>query len=204
MAKPLIAAESIYAGALEILSEEGPEGLTARNLTARLRCSAKTLYQQVGNREQMRRGLVAYAFEKIEFDFSPGDDWQSSASSWCSALRSELLSRPELARLMSTNDRDVVVRYVNRLIRVLIRQGFPQDLAVESCRVLSHATLSMTLADVAESREPDRPEFFHTATRWLIRGIQDELTERTDWNYSEPGLPDADVDVASAEFIGRE
>ena len=181
MAKPLIPAESIYAAALTILSEEGFEGLTARNLTARLGCSAKTLYQQVGNREQMHRGLVAYAFEQIKLDFSPGENWLTSASSWCLGLRGALLARPELARLMNTDDRDVVVRYVNRLVTALIKQGLPRDLAVEACRVLSHATLTLTLADLATStsRGPDTPEFFPTTIRWLIHGIEHDLVEWT-------------------------
>lgn len=179
MAKPLISADFIYARALEILTEEGLSGLTARNLTASLHCSAKTLYQQVGNREQLLRGLVAYAFETIEVDFPVGEDWQSSVTSWCLALRNTLCERPDLGRLITLSDRDVVVRYVNRLIKVLITDGFPQDLAIDSCRVLSHATVSMTLTDLATPAEPDRPEFFATAVRWLIRGIESDLAAHT-------------------------
>src|ERR1700712_2518923 len=119
MAKPLISADFIYAKALAILTEEGLGGLTARNLTAQLHCSAKTLYQQVGNREQMLHGLVAHAFEQIEVDFAVGEDWQSSVMSWSLALRNTLCERPDLGRLITVGDRDVVVRYVNRLIKVL-------------------------------------------------------------------------------------
>lgn len=179
MAKPLISADFIYARALEILTEEGLAGLTARNLTTSLHCSAKTLYQQVGNREQMLRGLVAYAFENIEVDFPVGEDWQASVMSWCLALRNTLCERPDLGRLITVGDRDVVVRYVNRLIKVLVTEGFPSDLAIESGRVLSHATVSMTLADLLGPVEPDRPEFFATAVRWLIRGIESDLAART-------------------------
>ncbi|MCW2853628.1 MAG: TetR family transcriptional regulator [Nocardioides sp.] len=178
MAKPLISADFIYATALEILTEEGLGALTARSLTARLHCSAKTLYQQVGNREQLLRGLVAYAFEQIEVDFAVGEDWQSSVVSWSLALRNTLCVRPDLGRLIAIGDRDVVVRYVNRLIKVLMTDGFPQELAIETGRVLSHATVSMTLADLAAPAEPDRPEFFTTAVRWLVAGIEDDLAAR--------------------------
>jgi AcrR family transcriptional regulator len=177
VAKPLISAESIYDAALAVLSEDGPEALTARNLTARLRCSSTTLYQQVGNREEMLRGLVAHAFERIELDFTPGEDWQSSVMTWCLVLRRALLTRPELGRLMTTNDRQVVVHYVNRLIKVLVGQRFPKKLAVEAGRVLSHTTLSMTLADSAAPGEPDRPEYFHTVIRWLIHGMEADLAK---------------------------
>lgn len=175
MAKPLISAELIYAEALAILSEGGPEQLTARALTTRLRCSAQTLYQQVGNREQMLRGVIEYAFQQIELDFTPGDEWQSSATSWCLALRGVLLTRPGLGRIMSVNDRDVVVRYVNRLIKVLVHHGFSQDLAVESCRVLSHVTLMTTLAELSDPRESNHPEVFEKTITWIVAGIENEL-----------------------------
>jgi AcrR family transcriptional regulator len=175
VAKPLISVESIYEAALAVVSEDGPEGLTARNLTARLRCSSTTLYQQVGNREEMLRGLIAYAFERIELDFTPGEDWQSSVTTWCLVLRRALQTRPELGQLMTTNDRQVVVHYVNRLIKVLVEHAFPKKLAVEAGRVLSHTTLSMTLTDLAAPGEPDRPEYFDTVIRWLIHGIEVDL-----------------------------
>jgi AcrR family transcriptional regulator len=175
MAKPLISAEQIYTGALALLDDGGIASLTARNLTATLHCSAKTLYQQVGNREQMLRGLVAHAFEEIELDFTDEGTWQSGVSSWCLTLREALLARPALAAIMSVQDRDVVVRYVNRLIKVLVGQGFSKPLAVETCRVLSHATLSMTLAELAEPGEHERPDYFPSAIRWFICGIERDL-----------------------------
>jgi AcrR family transcriptional regulator len=64
VAKPLISAETIYDKALRVLEAEGVKGLTARNLASRLRCSAKTLYQQVGNREALIRGLVAHFWRR--------------------------------------------------------------------------------------------------------------------------------------------
>jgi AcrR family transcriptional regulator len=175
VAKPLICAELIYAEALTILSEGGPEQLTARALTTRLRCSAQTLYQQVGNREQMLRGVIEYAFQQIDLDFTPGDEWQASTTSWCLALRGVLLERPGLGRIMSANDRDVVVRYVNRLVKVLVHHGFSQDLAVESCRVLSHVTLMMTLAELPDPHGSNHLEVFGKTIRWLIAGIEIEL-----------------------------
>ena len=174
MAKPLISAESIYDEALEVLATEGAAGLHARNLSTRLRCSTKTLYQQVGNRETMIRGLVAHAFATIDLDFDPGENWQTSVRAWCMALRGALLARPDLCRLMTTSDRTVVIRYVTRLIRILTTHGFDDELAVRSGGVLVHVTLSMTLADLAAPGEWDQPDVFATAVDWLILGMSGE------------------------------
>ncbi|MGW0183702.1 TetR family transcriptional regulator, partial [Nocardia sp. NPDC003345] len=59
MAKPLIPAEDIYARALELLDAEGLGALSAQRLVRDLRISTRTLYQQVGNREELTRALVA-------------------------------------------------------------------------------------------------------------------------------------------------
>ena len=48
MAKPLLASDSIYDTALHLLEVNGVGGLSARNLAAALKCSTRTLYQQVG------------------------------------------------------------------------------------------------------------------------------------------------------------
>ena len=172
MAKPLISVDAIYDEALRVLGTEGAAGLSARNLAARLRCSTRTLYEQVGNREALIRGLVAHAFARIEPDFHEGETWQESTTTWCLALRDTLLSRPELARLMTPEDRNVVVGYVNRLLKVLFTHGFEHELAVRSCRVLAHTTFSLTAADLQRPAGHHDLGVFDTTVAWLIRGME--------------------------------
>jgi AcrR family transcriptional regulator len=117
VAKPLLSVDAIYDEALRALATDGPAGLAARSLAARLRCSTKTLYRQVGNREDLVRGVVSRAFASIELDFSTDTSWQDSVRSWCQALRSALVQRPGLTSLMTIADSDVVIIYVTRLIR---------------------------------------------------------------------------------------
>jgi AcrR family transcriptional regulator len=176
VAKPLLSAEAIYDEALRVLATDGAAGLTFRSLSSRLRCSAKTLYQQVGNRETLVRGVVARAFASIEIDFSTDTDWQDSVRTWCLALRSTLTARPDLCSLMATADRGVVIGYVKQLIHALTRHGFSHEDAVRACGILVHVTLSMTLADMAAPGQWDSPEVFDTTIHWLIDGL--EATER--------------------------
>lgn len=169
MAKPLLSADAIYDEALRALAAEGPAGLAARNLSARLRCSTKTLYRQVGNREDLIRGVVSRAFASIELDFSTDTSWQDSVRSWCQALRTALIQRPGLTSLMTISDSDVVITYVTRLIRVLKQHGFKHKEAVHACDVLVHVALSLTVTDVAVHE--DTPEIFDTTIDWLIQGM---------------------------------
>jgi AcrR family transcriptional regulator len=170
VAKPLLSAEAIYDEALRALATDGPAGLAARSLSTRLRCSTKTLYRQVGNREELIRGVVSRAFASIELDFSTDINWQDSVRSWCQALRSALVQRPGLTSLMTIADSDVVITYVTRLIRVLKRNGFTQKEAVDACNVLVHVALSLTVTDVAVHE--DTPEIFDTTIDWLIQGME--------------------------------
>ncbi|MDC0362904.1 hypothetical protein OAN12_07685, partial [Halioglobus sp.] len=62
MAKPLLATDSIYDTALHLLDAEGVGALSARNLAGALKCSTRTLYQQVGKRETLISALVAHYF----------------------------------------------------------------------------------------------------------------------------------------------
>jgi AcrR family transcriptional regulator len=63
--KPLLSADAVFDEALRVLAEEGAAGLTVRNLAARLRCSNKTVYQQVGTHDVLVRGVVARAFAQM-------------------------------------------------------------------------------------------------------------------------------------------
>jgi hypothetical protein len=87
-------------------------------------------------------------------------------------LRDTLLSRPELARLMTPEDRNVVVGYVNRLLKVLFAHGFEHELAVRSCRVLAHTTFSLTAADLQRPAGHHDLGVFDTTVAWLIRGME--------------------------------
>jgi AcrR family transcriptional regulator len=171
MPKPLLSADAIFDEALRALAEEGAGGLTIRNLAGRLRCSNKTLYQQVGSHEVLIRGVVARAFAQLELAFSADSDWEAAVESWCTALRAALLDRPDLCKLMTTADRDVIVDYAGQLIAVLERDGFSRRQAVHAGGILAHVTLSMTLSDVAAPGQWDDPRVFATTIQWLIQGM---------------------------------
>jgi AcrR family transcriptional regulator len=169
--KPLLSADAIFDEALRALAEQGAAGLTIRNLAARLRCSNKTLYQQVGTHEVLVRGVVARAFAQLELAFSTHSSWEVAVESWCMALRAALLDHPDLCKLMTTADRDVIVDYAAQLIAVLQRDGFSPNQSVQAAGILTHVTLSMTLSDVAAPGQWDDPRVFATTVAWLIQGM---------------------------------
>jgi AcrR family transcriptional regulator len=167
-------ADAIYARALTLLDEEGLAGISARRLAAELRCSTKTLYQQVGNQDQLIRELVARHFAALRLDFAEADTWQESAMRWCRAVRTALLAHPHLSGLMTFDDREPIAAYVDQLLKVLISAGVPPALARNSCRVLVHTTISLTGAEIAaDGHSPEVfAEVFENTVRWVVLGIQ--------------------------------
>ena len=171
MPKPLLSADAIFDEALRVLAEEGAAGLTIRNLAARLRCSNKTLYQQVGAHDVLVRGVVARAFAQLELGLCTDCGWHEAAESWCVSLRAALMGHPDLCTLMTTDDRAVIVDSADQLIAVLERDGFNPDRALQAAGILTHVTVSMTLTDVAAPGLWDDPSVFATTVAWLIQGM---------------------------------
>ena len=202
MAKPLVATDRIYDTALRLLEEDGKEGLNARNLAAALKCSTRTLYQQVGKREELIGELVAHYFAGVKPNFCEETKWQDSIRSWASNLRSALLAQPNLSRLMSVEHRAPIAGYVNQLLKALLKQGFDEELALRSCRVLTNIAISLSLSEIIAPVDSSRrkrrsrkeieledliiarrsrkgsygkpPEVFENAINWVIAGIEAE------------------------------
>ncbi|MBS1696369.1 MAG: TetR/AcrR family transcriptional regulator [Actinobacteria bacterium] len=185
MAKPLIPVEVIYERALALLDAEGSSALTTRRLAADLKISTRTLYQQVGSREQLIRALVARHFSQLRLDFHEHDDWESTALNWCLSLRDALCAHPYLTELMTVDDRSAIMEYVNKLVEAALQEGIPDELAVECCRSLVNLTINHSVVEV---RGKDHPKLSRESTAeyaniernfprsigWLLAGVRQE------------------------------
>jgi AcrR family transcriptional regulator len=182
MPRPLIPVEVIYERALALLDAEGADALSARRLAADLGISTRTLYEQVGPREELIRTLVARHFSRLQLDFHEHDDWRSTALQWCLALHETLRSHPFLTELMTIADREAVTLYVNKLLKAMVRAGVPRVLAVECCRALVTVTINHTIIEVRALHEPEHsPENaaeaakiaanFPMTIRWILDGV---------------------------------
>lgn len=207
MPKPLVAVNSIYDCALRILEEQGVEALSARKLADELQCSTRTLYQQVGKRDELISQLIAYYFGQVEMVFADCGLWEDSARDWARNLRYALLSHPGLSRLMTAEHRGPIAEYVTQLLKVLLRSGFNEELALRSCRVLVHVVMNLSLAELSapantsgrkrRSRKEiqfedlviarsgrrrvdlgNAPEVFENTLDWVIIGIRSEFDSR--------------------------
>lgn len=190
MAKPLIPVEAIYEYALELLDAEGADALTTRRLAADLKISTRTLYQQVGSREQLIRALVARHFSALRLDFHEYEDWETTALQWCLALHDALRAHPFLTELMTVDDRKEVMDYIDELIKATLREGIPRGLALECCRALVNLTINHSVMEVRGLREPKLSrdslaesrrieKNFPMSVRWILAGVRAEASSAT-------------------------
>ena len=185
MAKPLIPVEVIYERALALLDAEGSDALTTRRLAAELKISTRTLYQQVGNREQLIRALVARHFSQLRLEFHERKDWETTALHWCRGLHDALRAHPFLTELMTVDDRTAVMDYIEELTKASLREGIPRRLALECSRALVNLTINHTVMEVRGLREPKLSRDSDTETRrteknflmsirWILAGVRAE------------------------------
>ncbi|HWS92238.1 MAG TPA: helix-turn-helix domain-containing protein [Mycobacterium sp.] len=190
MAKPLIPVEPIHERALALLDAEGSGALTTRRLAAELKISTRTLYQQVGSREELIRALVTRHFSQLKLDFHDCENWEATALHWCTALHDALRAHPFLTELMTIDDRNAVMAYVDELVEATLREGIPRKLAVECCRALVNLTINHSIVEVRGMHEPklsrnsatesDRIEKnFPMSVRWILAGVRQEAESTT-------------------------
>jgi AcrR family transcriptional regulator len=183
MAKPLIPVEVIYERALALLDAEGSGALTTRRLAAELKISTRTLYQQVGSREELVRTLVARHLSQLKLDFHEYDDWESTALHWCMGLHDALHAHPFLTELMTVDDRNAVMSYIDELVNATLREGFPKKLTVECCRALVNLTINHSIVEVRGMHEPKLSrnsaaesarieKNFPMTVRWILAGVR--------------------------------
>ena len=171
MTRQPLTAEQVYDECLAILDEEGLKGLNARHLTHRLACSTKTLYQLVGNRDAMVRGVVAHAFAGMDLEFRPGarlaDEHQELvADAALGAAGPALPGQPDDPRGPRRHG-----RLRGAPGRRPGRARVPARFAVEVAGNVGHWTIGSTLLDLRAPGEWDQPERFEATLDWLVRGI---------------------------------
>jgi AcrR family transcriptional regulator len=187
MAKPLIPVEVIYTRALELLDAEGSAALTTRRLAADLKISTRTLYQQVGSRDELIRALVARHFSVLRLDFHEYDEWEATALQWCLSLRDALYAHPYLTELMTVDDRGAIMDYVNELVEATLREGIPKKLAVECCRALVNLTINHSIVEVRGTHQPELSrepsgesalieKNFPMSIRWILAGVRQDAS----------------------------
>jgi AcrR family transcriptional regulator len=157
--RPPIPVEVIVATALQIVDEEGAEALTLRTLAQRLESGTATLYRHFVNRAELIDHVVDRVLGEVELD--PADlrrtTWQEACLRGAGAVFSALSRHRNVAPLLvgQVPTGSNAMAHRERLIAVLLQNGFPPRLAAMAYATLAHFVLGFAMQ--FPSRRLDEP-----------------------------------------------
>jgi TetR/AcrR family tetracycline transcriptional repressor len=149
-------ADEIVTAAVEIFRESGLDAVSMRSVAGRLGVSPVPLYSRIGNKDALVDAIADRLFANLAPPRVDDESWDSYATRWASALRSQLASAQE-SRLILSFGRDVFVEASRPLVEAMRHDGFRADAAVQACRLLMWAAVGFVAVE-SGARPPSRPQ----------------------------------------------
>lgn len=147
--KNTLTRESVLRAAVTVADEEGIASLSMRKLGQRLGVEAMSLYNHVGNKDDMIAGIVEMVV--AEFDLPPDQlDWQAAMRFVADATRAALLRHPWAAALIESQVMPSQVRFerAEAVIGTLRRAGFSIDLAYKAQLTINSYVYGFVLQEI--------------------------------------------------------
>ena len=185
-------AEEIVDAAVEIFQEGGLDAVSMRSVSTRLGVSPVPLYSRVGNRDALVDAIADRLLEDLAPPSNGGETWNDYALRWTRELRARLGEARD-SRLIVWHGREAYVEASRPLIKAMRRDGFASDAAVQSCRLLTWATVGFGAVESGveppSRRRPrarpggdpdgvdqaDTDALFDLHIRYLIEGISRDI-----------------------------
>jgi AcrR family transcriptional regulator len=136
--------DRILDAALELVDEDGLDGLTMRRLAARLDCGHASLYRHVAGHDEVVVLLVDRVLGSIRFDGPVTSDPRAMAERALRSYRAALLEHPKLTpaflagQLLGPN----ALAGRESALRLLVDAGMPPALAVRAYLTLTHFVIA--------------------------------------------------------------
>jgi AcrR family transcriptional regulator len=146
-------ADEIVDAAVEIFQEAGLDAVSMRSVSTRLGVSPVPLYSRIGNRDALVDAIADRLLEDLAPPSNDGESWDAYALRWSRELRSRL-GQARDSRLIVWHGREAYVEASRPLVKVMRRDGFAADAAVQACRLLIWATVGF--GAVESGAEPPR------------------------------------------------
>ncbi len=153
--------EDVVVAALDLLSETGLDGMTLRDVAARLSIQAPALYWHFANKrdmvDAMAEALLADFVAALELPDDPGE-WRAWLRQTGHGLRESMLARPDGARIVAgsgVGGSRVLTDLVDKVLRSLQAAGFDPVTASAGARTVINYTLGAVMEEQAVAlKEP--------------------------------------------------
>ncbi|MCU1393326.1 MAG: TetR family transcriptional regulator [Ilumatobacteraceae bacterium] len=133
-------AHEIVDAAVEIFQEAGLDAVSMRSVSTRLGVSPVPLYSRIGNRDALVDAIADRLLEDLAPPSNDDERWDEYALRWSRELRARLAQARD-SRLIIWHGREAYVEASRPLAKLMRRDGFAVDAAVQACRLLIWATV---------------------------------------------------------------
>ena len=142
--------------AITLADEVGLSGLSMRRLGQRLGVEAMSLYNHVGNKDDLLDGMA----DLVSADFTvpdQGQGWREGLTVSACSAHAVLLQHPWAAVLLESrsNPGPQRLRYLNGVVGAMIEAGFPVELAYYGILTLDSYVYGFTVQEMAAPAAPE-------------------------------------------------
>lgn len=140
--RPTLTRDRIIEAAVAFADEHGVEALSMRKLGAELDVEAMSLYNHVGNKDDIYDGMIDYVFALIPLP-DPDTDWQESIRSVGVAGMDTFSAHGWVVTLLMIrgNFGPSAMRFTDKVIGILTDAGFSDEDAHHAWQMLSSHTM---------------------------------------------------------------
>lgn len=163
--RALLTRERIALAALQVVDEEGPDGLTMRALAERLGVKAASLYNHVDSKDALVDAVSELVNEEIDHTPLADADWRAGLTAYARGYRAVFLRHPNTIALLARRRVEATraLRGYDALLALLDRAGLTAADAAEVAAALDYLVLGSALetftAGFTRAPEVYRPDY---------------------------------------------
>lgn len=158
--------EQVVKAALQLLDEEGMDGLTMRRLAEALKVQAPSLYNHIRDKNQLL-ALLADAMSGEIRPPNPEGPWREELGSLARDYRRVLKSRRDSARVFAATPPfgHRRLQLIEQLLELLARAGFSEEAMAHASFAFNSYVVGFVLDETQAS--PSEAQDTATADRWI-------------------------------------
>jgi AcrR family transcriptional regulator len=148
--------DRILRAAMRLADQHGIDAVSMRRLGQALRVEPMSLYKHVADKEEILDGLADLVMEEVELA-PTGNDWRSWVRQTAVEFREVLVRHPWAAGVLESrvDPGPARVRYLDTVIGVLRRAGFPLPVAGQAFVAIDSHIYGFTLQESSWTFGPD-------------------------------------------------
>jgi AcrR family transcriptional regulator len=185
--RPPLSRERILQAALELVDEGGIDALTMRRLGQALGFEAMSLYNHVGNKDDVLDGILDLVLEESEPP-APAGDWDESIRASAISVHDALRRHPWACPLLMSPGRirPARLRYMDLLLGRLREAGFSAETTYNAYHVLDGHIFGFSLWEASHTSSADQiASFGEKLAETITPAAFPYLHEHAEQHFSE-------------------